>query len=99
MPQGTIEINSRFNFIQPAFRGRQTTISIDGGEPQACNWGDTSHVVESGERTFHVEVLYAFNQKVGKASATVNVGPGETVRLTYRPPALVMIAGKLKRVG
>jgi hypothetical protein len=99
VPQGTIEINSHFNFAQPAFRGRKTIISIDGGEPQACDWGDTSHVVEAGEHTVHVEVAYALNKKVGKATATVNVGAGETVRLSYRPPALVTMAGKLKLLG
>lgn len=99
MPQGTIQINSHFNFMQTAFRGRKTNISIDGGEPQAYDWGDTSHVVEAGEHTVHVEILYALNKKVGKASANVNVGADETVRLKYRPPALVTMAGKLKPVG
>jgi hypothetical protein len=99
VPQGTIQINSHFNFTQGAFRGRKTNISIDGGDPQAYDWGDTSHVVEAGQHTVHVEILYAFNKKVGKASATVSVDADETVRLKYRPPALVTMAGKLKLVG
>ncbi len=99
MPQGTIELNTHFNFMQGAFRGRKTNISIDGGEPQACKWGDTSHPVEPGQHTIHVEVLYALNKKVGQASTTVDVGADETVKLKYRPPALVWMKGKLTRAA
>ncbi len=99
MPQSTIEIRTHFMFMQTAMRGHKPQISIDGGEPHSTKFGDTSYPVEPGEHTVFIEVLYVLNKRVGKATTTVNVGDGETVRLKYRPPMLVFMKGKIKGGG
>jgi hypothetical protein len=94
MEQGTIKIRSSFFFLQWVFFIFKPTISIDGGEPMKQAWGESTHSVAPGQHTVHVEVPYLFT-KVAKATETVNVGANETVALTYRPPLVVFMKGKL----
>jgi hypothetical protein len=94
MEQGTIKIRSSFLFLQFLFFIFKPTISIDGGEPTKAGWGDSTHSVAPGQHTVHIEIPYIFTQ-VAKATETVNVGANETVVLTYRPPFLVFMKGKL----
>ena len=94
MEQGTIRIHASFLFLQWVFFIFKPTISIDGGEPKKFAWGETTHSVTPGQHTIHVEIPYIFT-KIAKATETVNVGANETVALTYRPPLLVFMKGKL----
>jgi hypothetical protein len=98
MEQGTIKINSSFFFLQFLFFVFKPTISVDGGEPEKHPWGESTHSVAPGQHAVHVEIPYLFTS-VGKATQTVTVGADETVALTYRPPFIVFMAGKLKLVG
>jgi hypothetical protein len=95
LEQGTIKIHSSFFFLQFLFFLFKPTISIDGGAPESHGWGESTHSVAPGQHTVQVEIPYIFTQ-VGKASETVTVGANETVALTYRPPLIVFMAGKLK---
>jgi hypothetical protein len=74
MPDDTIQIRTHFSFMQRAFRPYKPSITIDGDEPQSTEWGETSHPVDPGEHTVYIEVPYAMGKKVGKATATVQVG-------------------------
>ena len=47
------------------------------------------------QHTVYIEIPYVFF-KIAKATETVNVSANETVALTYRPPLLVFMKGKLK---
>jgi hypothetical protein len=96
MEQGTIKIHSSFFFLQFVFFIFKPTISIDSGEPTKPGWGESTHSVAPGQHTVHVEIPYLFT-KVGKATETVNVGADETVAMTYRPPIVVFMKGKLRR--
>ena len=95
MEQGTINIHSSFLFLQWVFFIFKPTISIDGGEPQKHGWGESNHPVAPGQHTVHIEIPYIFT-KVGKATETVNVVTDQTVALSYRPPLLVFMKGRLK---
>jgi hypothetical protein len=95
MEQGTIKIHSSFFFLQWVFFIFKPTISIDNGEPIKQPWGDSTHSVAPGQHTVHVEIPYLFT-KVAKATQTVNVAANETVALTYRPPLVVFMKGKLQ---
>ena len=95
MEQGTIKIHSSFLFLQWVFFIFKPTISIDGGEPTKHGWGESTHSVAPGQHTVHIEIPYIF-MKVAKATETVNVSANETVAMTYRPPLLVLMKGKLK---
>lgn len=94
MEQGTIKIHSSFFFLQFVFFLFTPTISIDGGEPTKQGWGESTHSVAPGQHTVHIEIPYIFT-KVGKATETVNVAANETVAMSYRPPLLVFMKGKL----
>ena len=94
MEQGTIKISSSFLFLQWVFFIFKPTISIDGGEPQKTPWGESTHSVAPGQHTVYIEIPYIF-MKIAKATQTVNIGANETVALTYRPPLLVFMKGKL----
>lgn len=93
MEQGTIKIRSGFIFIQWIFFFFKPTISIDGGEPAKTPWGESTHSVEPGQHTVHIEIPYIF-MTVGRADETVNVAANETVTVTYRPPWIVFMSGK-----
>lgn len=97
MEQGTIKVRSSFFFLQFMFFIFRPTISIDGGKRQKHGWGESTHSVPAGQHTVHVEIPY-FYSKVGKATETVTVAANETVTLTYRPPFIVFMKGKLKLV-
>jgi hypothetical protein len=98
MDQGTIKIHSSFIFLQWVFYIFKPTISIDGGTPVKQAWGQSTHSVPAGQHSVHMEVPYIFT-KVAKATQSVNVAAGETVALTYRPPLLVFMKGKLTVAG
>jgi hypothetical protein len=95
MEQGTIKIRSSFFFLQWIFFIFKPTISIDDGEPTKQGWGESTHSVAPGQHTVHLEIPYLFT-KVAKATETVTVGANETVALTYRPPLVVFMQGKLR---
>ena len=95
MAQGTIKIRSSFLFLQFLLFFFKPTISIDGGAAEKHAWGESTHSVAPGEHTVHIEIPYIFT-KVGQATETVTVAADETVALTYRPPLIVFMAGKLK---
>lgn len=92
---GSIRIKSSFFFLQWLFLFFKPTISIDGAPPEKHAWGESTHAVPAGEHTVHVEIPY-FGTKVGKATETVTVAEGETVALTYKPPWIVFMSGKLR---
>jgi hypothetical protein len=95
MDQGTININSKFFFLQWVYYFIKPTISIDGAEPQKMTWGDSTYSVEPGQHTVHIEIPYVV-MKIAKATETVNVGAGETTALEYRPPIILFMSGKLR---
>jgi hypothetical protein len=95
MEHGTIKIQSSFLFLQWIFFFFKPSISVDGSEATKHGWGESTHSVAPGQHTVQIEVPYLFTT-VAKATETVNVGADETVTLTYRPPLLVFMKGKLK---
>ncbi len=94
MEQGTIKIHSSFFFLQFVFFIFKPTITIDGGEPIKPGWGESTHSVAPGQHTVHIEIPYIFT-KIAKATETVTVAANETVAMTYRPPLLVFMKGRL----
>ena len=97
MDQGIIKIKSSFLFLQWVFFIFKPTISIDGGESKKLGWGESSHTVTAGEHSVHIEIPYVV-AKIAKATQTVTVPAGGEVSLTYKPPLIVFMSGKLKVV-
>lgn len=95
MEQGTIRIRTSFLFLQFLFFFFKPTISIDGSEPQKHSWGTSEHTVSVGQHTVDIEIPYFFT-KVGKSTVPVDVAANQTVNISYKPPFLVTMQGRVK---
>jgi hypothetical protein len=90
-----IEITAKFfvlafilNFFKPVF-------TIDG-QPTKAKWkSPTFFAVEPGEHSVQVHFPYLVMPTAGKAVQQVSVQPGQVVRVGYKAPFLVFMAGKL----
>ncbi|HWE34119.1 MAG TPA: hypothetical protein VG410_11575 [Solirubrobacteraceae bacterium] len=94
MEHGTIRIHTSFFFLQFLFFFFKPTISIDGAEPQKYSWGESEHQVSPGPHTVNIEIPYFFT-KVGKANVPVDVAADQTVTISYKPPFLVTMQGRV----
>lgn len=68
------------------------TVTIDG-YPAGATWRQNSYVVPAGRRRVGVASTYLFTY--GRAEATVDVAPGQTVELHYAGPWTTFSPGRL----
>ena len=96
MEKGTIKITTGFFFFQFLLYLFKPVISIDGGEGEKSDWGETTHQVDPGQHKVHVHTTYFFGLKIAKVNKDFTVGANETLNLRYRVPILVTMRGSLK---
>lgn len=90
-----IEITASFmvlafilNFFKPVF-------IIDGMQTKGRWKSPTFFPTAPGQHQVQVHFPYMFIKEAGKANAQVNVQPGQVVRIGYKAPWLIFLAGKL----
>jgi hypothetical protein len=92
---GTIKLVTKFfplAFLLYFFPARA---GLDGAEPEKVGWGTKEYSLAPGEHRLHIFFPYFFGP-MGKADVTVTVQEGQTVTVTYKPPWLVFLAGRVK---
>jgi hypothetical protein len=95
---GTIQITTKFFFLQFFLFFFPAYAQIDGGEAIKIGWGTKQVSVPSGQHRVAVYIPYLFGlmPRMGENQADVTVGEGETVALKFRAPMLVFSQGKLQ---
>ena len=83
--------HSVFAFIYEFFT---PTIRIDE-ERYRRSWGTHSFDVAPGTHTVSVSYPWIFSPECGKATADVEVGPGETKTVTYRAGLIRHLPGRM----
>ncbi len=91
-----VEITAKFfilawvlNFFKPIF-------TVDG-QAAKQKWRTPTFIPTSaGQHNVQVHFPYLMLKTCGKATTTVNVAPGQVVRLAYKAPWLIFLPGKLK---
>jgi hypothetical protein len=68
---------------------------VNGHPMPLDGWGESRHQLHAGPNQVTVYFPYLFPKRAGEATTTVDVPAGGVVRLEYRPPWLVFLAGKL----
>ena len=93
--QTGIEITAKFfvlafilNFFKPVF-------TVDG-QPMKGAWRTPTFIPTApGQHQVQVHFPYMLIKQAGKAVAPVTVQPGQVVRVAYKAPWLIFLAGKL----
>jgi hypothetical protein len=71
----------------------KTTVTIDG-VPVVIKWGEHFFPAAPGTHEVRVSFKYIFGD-MGENHVTVQVGPGQTPRVSYRSPFIVFSKGKI----
>lgn len=94
-----IEITASFfvlafilNFFKPVF-------TIDGVASQQSWRKPTFMPTSPGQHQVQVHFPYLLMKTCGKANTTVDVAPGQVVKLSYKAPWVLFLGGKLKTVA
>jgi hypothetical protein len=93
-PSG-IEITAKFFFLAFILNFFKPVFTIDG-QPTAGRWKSPAFfAVAPGQHTVQVHFPYLVMPTAGKAVQQVTVQQGQVVRVGYKAPILVFMAGKL----
>lgn len=74
------------------------SLSINGAV-QKKSWGTTRMTLPPGRYRFEAWYPYLFSSQTSKGSIDVDLAPGGSYKLRYRPAWLVFLAGSMKLVG
>lgn len=92
-----VSVTMRYIWFQFLFIIFPTMITINGLEHR-CRWGETFFPLAPGAYTVEVAFKYFWAVPLGRATSTIQVNPGQVVRLDYRTPWLVYFRGKMHEV-
>ncbi len=95
-PPAYLEVTTSFYalaFILGLFRPK---LAVNGQEYGPISWGATPVPVPPGRYLVEAWVPYLFITRMGHRSVTVDVPPGSVVRVRWRAPWLVFLAGKIE---
>lgn len=94
-------VTMAFRHPPGAFLDRRTgpRLRIDGRDVQVAGWGEFTFPVAQGGHRTDVWVPYVMPRRAGRATTTVDVEPGRTVRLEYLAPTVTFARGSLGAPG
>ena len=94
-----VEITAKFfvlafilNFFKPIF-------TIDGVASKQSWRTPTFTPTSPGQHQVQVHFPYLIMKTCGKATTTVDVAPGQVVKLAYTAPWILLLGGKIKVVA
>src|SRR5215510_11737942 len=97
MDQARVEIDLGFFFMMWILFLVTPSISINGAVEKR-KWGKHQLTLAPGRYTFEAWYPYIFRSKTSPGSITLDLAPGASYRLKYRPAWLVFLAGSMKLV-
>lgn len=92
---GAIEVQTSFSWLAFMLAAFKTRVVIDG-QTYELPWGTNMFPVAAGRHHVRVSFKYLFPTDAGGNEVDVVVEPGQTVRVSYRPPWLVFLKGKIR---
>ncbi len=93
-----IEITATFIFLAFVLNFFKPVFTVDGQAMKGAWRTPTLIPTTPGEHHVQVHFPYLILKEAGKGVTSVTVQPGQVVRLGYRAPWLVFLAGKLKPI-
>ncbi len=90
-----IEITAKFIFLAFFLNFFKPVFTIDGQAVQSKWKTPTFFPTTPGQHQVQVHFPYLVMKTAGKAVTSVNVQPGQVVRVAYKAPWLVFLAGKI----
>jgi hypothetical protein len=91
-----IEVTARHSVLAFILALFKPVITIDGRATPA-RWKEAQFFpVAPGQHQVQVHFPYLFIKEAGRNATTVNVQPGQTVRVSYKAPWIVFMKGKLQ---
>ncbi|MEA2704998.1 MAG: hypothetical protein QOD63_2943 [Actinomycetota bacterium] len=91
---GAIEVTTGYMVLAFLLAAFKTRVAIDG-QTYELPWGTNTFPVEPGRHRVRISFKYLIPSDAGANQVDVDVSPGETVRVGYRAPWLVFLAGKI----
>jgi len=92
----TIRITAKVPVIQSALKTRPLRVAIDGGEERDLSLSRSHDIeVEAGSHHVVMYVAWALPDRMGPAQIDVTLQDRDTVTLTYKPPWIRTMPGKL----
>jgi hypothetical protein len=91
-----IEVTSTFFVLAFILNLFKPVVTIDGVATKSAWRKPTFFATEPGAHSVQVHFPYLVLPTAGKAVTQVTVQPGQVVRVGYKAPWLVFLAGKLK---
>jgi hypothetical protein len=96
MDLGVIEVETKCFFLSMIYLFNKPMVAIDGYPPQQQPWGVVSFQVPPGPHDVRVFIPWLIPTCMGDNIALVNILPGRTVRVEWRPPKSSISPGKMK---
>ena len=94
MAQGRIEVSATHSPLAYVYARVKPTIEIDDSVTKRP-WGSHSFSVAPGTHTVAVSYPWLFKRRCGRNEVEVEVGAGETIRVTYRAGLIRYVPGKM----
>src|SRR4051812_17385501 len=96
-PAGTtgIEVTAKFFVLAFILNLFKPIVTIDGNAVKSTWRKPNFFAAAPGQHTVQVHFPYGFIKTAGKATTTVTVQPGQTVRVAYKAPWLIFLPGKI----
>lgn len=95
MADGTIEVVATHPAAAFFYSTMKANIEVDGNLSKHA-WGSYRFTVSPGTHEVAVSYPWLFRSRCGRRNVEVEVGSGETVRVTYRARFLRYVPGKIK---
>jgi hypothetical protein len=92
---GTIEVVAAHPAAAFFYSVMKPSIEVDGNLSKHA-WGSHSFAVAPGTHEVAVSYPWLFMSRCGRRKVEVEVGSGETVRVTYRARFVRYVPGKIK---
>jgi hypothetical protein len=98
-PTGELQLKTSFFFLMWILYFIKPRLEVNGHALPLDAWGETRHRLNAGSNQVSVYFPYLFPKRAGEAVATVDVPADGVVRLEYRAPWIVFLAGKLQQTA
>ncbi len=96
---GTLQLKTSFFVLMWILFFLKPKMRVNGHEVPLAGWGESQHQLYAGPNNIEVWFPYLVPKEAGLAKATVDVPANGVVRLEYRPPWLIFLAGKLTQTA
>lgn len=95
-PTGELQLKTSFFVLMWILFFLKPRLEVNGQDLPLDGWGESRHRLSAGSNQVTVYFPYLFPKRAGVATVTVDVPTDGAVRLEYRAPWIVFLAGKLR---